>query len=165
MSSYLLAFVITQLTYTEYNDTVPLRLYSFNCSSANDTKLLKFASDAINFYSNYTGMDYTLPKIGTRLHSPPHSLLKPFSCRPSGVRAQANRGDRKLGTDYFRQRSFVFQRRHLRRRPKIQRPRPRAGSLLVRKPGDQRLVERHLVARRFRHVHGDESRTTHFVAF
>jgi aminopeptidase N len=66
MSTYLLAFVITQVDYIEYVNecNVPLRLYSPSCNNPNNTKLLKFASDALRFYSQYTGMSYTFPKIG-----------------------------------------------------------------------------------------------------
>jgi glutamyl aminopeptidase len=65
MSTYLLAFVITQVDYIEYVNecNIPLRLYSPSCNNTNNTKLLKFASDALRFYSQYTGMSYTFPKI------------------------------------------------------------------------------------------------------
>jgi aminopeptidase N len=78
MSTYLLAFVITQVDYIEYVNecNVPLRLYSPSCNNINNTKLLKFASDALRFYSQYTGMSYTFPKIGKS------QIPKPvYSCR------------------------------------------------------------------------------------
>ncbi|KAJ3643137.1 hypothetical protein Zmor_025865 [Zophobas morio] len=65
MSPYLVSFAITEPSYSEYEDDkyTPYRLYAFNASNYNDTRLLEFSSRVIRFYSDYTKFPYMLPKL------------------------------------------------------------------------------------------------------
>lgn len=68
MSTYLLSFVITNnYIFEEFNNKIKYGAYYLKTSDSendNKTNLLKFASQVIDFYTEYTNMTYPLPKIG-----------------------------------------------------------------------------------------------------
>ncbi|XP_060529424.1 leucyl-cystinyl aminopeptidase-like [Cylas formicarius] len=68
MSTYTVSFVITDYPHYEHvatlpNRTVPVRIYAHNATRINTEVVVGAATAAIKFYSDYTGIDYQLPKL------------------------------------------------------------------------------------------------------
>lgn len=68
MSTYLVSFAFTN--YPKYEDNleqngklIPISIYTVNASESNKVPM-KFAKKALQYYTEFTGIPYPLPKLG-----------------------------------------------------------------------------------------------------
>ena len=144
MSTYLVAFVVGQLELTEPSTRGrPLRVVARAGEGRTDASFaLEVGAHSLNWFADYYGIPYPEAKVD-------HVALPDF----------AQGAMENVGCITYREAARCWwippRRRSGEQLGGRRDRRPRAGAHVVRRPGDDALVERHLAERGVRDVHGD----------